>query len=228
MKRIVLALKGVVTHFVCVLFLSSPTFATEPNLVAWWKFDEGMGTTAYDSAGANTGYVVGATWTTGKIDSALSFDGTNDYINCGNGPSNYDDITVSAWMKTSTNGALVSNRYSSGSYGTWYTLFSNVIEIGDNSQGGYWYLTFNTPTLDNVWHHIAYTKEGMNHAVYVDGYPDQQFTSNADISRSAPLYIGRRFNLSSSLNWFNGTIDDVRIYNRAWPKRRFSSFISQV
>jgi hypothetical protein len=41
----------------------------DPNLdlVSWWKFDEGSGTTAYDSAGDNDGTIYGATWTTGQI-----------------------------------------------------------------------------------------------------------------------------------------------------------------
>jgi hypothetical protein len=184
------------------------------NFVNWWKFDEGTGTIAYDSAGDDDGTIYGATWTTGQIDGALSFDGVNDYVDCGSGPSNYDNITVSAWMKTSTEGILVSNRYGSYSYGTWYTLSSMDIELGDSV--GYQHWNFNTPTLDGVWHHIVYTKDGINHAVYVDGSLDQSFTSNADISWSNPTFIGRRWTKSSSGNaWFNGPIDDVRIYNRA-------------
>ncbi len=203
---------------ICILFsLVTASFAAEPNLVAWWQFDEGTGTIAYDSAGSNDGNLVnGPVWTTGKIGGGLSFDGTDDYVNCGSGASNYDNITVSAWMKTSTFGALVSNHYYYNSYGTWYTLFSNVIEIGDNSQGGYKYLTFNTPTLDGLWHHVVYTKNGINHAIYVDGSLDQQFTSNADISQNVPLFIGRKWITSNSNPWlFNGIIDDVRIYDRA-------------
>ena len=183
--------------------------------VAWWKFDEGTGTIAHDSAGSNNGTIYGATWTTGKIAGALSFNGTSNYVDCGSGPSNYDNITVSAWMKTSTKGVLVSNRYNSGSYGTWYSLYSSSIEIGDNSQGGYRGITFNTPTLNNVWHHIVYTKNGTSHAIYVDGSLDQTFTSNADISWVQPLFIGKRWNKSYDVFWFNGIIDDVRIYNRA-------------
>ncbi len=146
---------------------------------------------------------------------ALEFDGLNDYIDCGSGPSNYDNITISAWMRTYTEGILVSNRYSSYSYGTWYTLSSIDIELGDNSWGGYKHLNFNTPTIDGLWHHIVYTKDGINNAVYVDGFLDQSFTSNADISWNVPTFIGRRWTKNEYISWFNGTIDDVRIYNRA-------------
>jgi parallel beta-helix repeat protein len=183
---------------------------------AWWKFDEGTGTIAYDSVDSNNGTIYGATWTTGHINGALSFDGINDYVDCGSGPGNYDNITVSAWMKTSVYGTIVSNRYSSTGYGTWYTLYSTGLELGGNSSGsGYINVTFNTPTLNSLWHHIVYTKDGVNHAIYIDGVLDRQFTSTADISQSAPLFIGKRWTSSSSPLWFNGIIDDVRIYNRA-------------
>ncbi|MCK4826095.1 hypothetical protein KA005_60675, partial [bacterium] len=55
------------------------------GLVAHWKFDEGNGTAAYDSSGNNnTGTLMnGATWVEGRCGSALSFDGSDDYVNCG-------------------------------------------------------------------------------------------------------------------------------------------------
>ncbi len=194
------------------------TTCSEPNtsygLAAWWKFDEANGIIAYDSAGHSDGNLVGGpAWTSGKIGGGLNFDGVDDYVNCGSGPSNYDNITVSVWMKTSTSGALVSNRYGSLlSSGTWYMLYSRSIVIGDNSQGGYRNVTFSVNTINNVWHHIVYTKDGVNHAIYVDGSLDRQFISNADISRNVPLIIGMNY---YPYSLFKGIIDEVRIYNRA-------------
>jgi hypothetical protein len=204
----------------------------EPNIIdglaSWWKFDEGTGTIAYDSGGVNNGTIYGGTtWTTGHINGAFSFNGSSNYVDCGSGASKYDNITVSAWMKTSTNGVLVSNRYDNGSYGTWYTLSSSNLELGDNTNGGYKYVTFNTPTLNSAWHHIVYTKDGTNHAIYVDGSLDQQFTSNADISKSVPLYIGKKYNKTYDIFWFNGIIDDVRIYNRALSVTEVALLYSQ-
>ncbi|MBN2019684.1 MAG: S8 family serine peptidase [Sedimentisphaerales bacterium] len=193
------------------------TADSDINLVGWWRFDEGTGNIANDSSGNNFhGAIIGATW----IDDpnrgwCLGFDGNDDYVDCGNGPSNNDDITVSAWMRTATEGILVSNRYNVDSYGTWYTLSSMDIEVGDNSQGGYRHLNFIMPTLDGNWHHIVYTKNGTSHAIYIDGSPDQVFTSDADISWDVPTYIGKRWTKSTYASWFNGTIDNVRIYNKS-------------
>ena len=57
------------------------TVVADPNLVGWWKFDEGQGDIAYDSAGNNDGTIYGAQWTSGKIgDWALDFDGDDDSV----------------------------------------------------------------------------------------------------------------------------------------------------
>jgi hypothetical protein len=75
------------------------------GLVGHWKFDEGSGTTATDSSGNNnTGTLVnGPVWTTGKMGGALSFDGSDDYVDVGTVP-NYSPAmsygTFSAWIKT--------------------------------------------------------------------------------------------------------------------------------
>jgi hypothetical protein len=60
-------------------FTTWPEPNIEANLVSLWKFDEGSGGTAYDSASDNDGTIYGASWTTGQIGGALDFDGSNDY-----------------------------------------------------------------------------------------------------------------------------------------------------
>ena len=71
------------------------------NLVSEWKLDEGTGSTTLDSWGSNTGTLgtstIGdaaePTWTTDCVSGkCLSFDGTDDYVDCGN-PDNLNNIT---------------------------------------------------------------------------------------------------------------------------------------
>ncbi|MGD1042982.1 MAG: GLUG motif-containing protein [Sedimentisphaerales bacterium] len=197
------------------------------GLVDWWDFNEANGLIAHDLVGHNDGNLLGGpVWTTGKIGGGLQFDGTNDYLNCGSGPSNYDNITVSLWMKTTAFGTLVSNCYSSYYYGTWYTLFSTSIQLGGSSTGSeYAYVTFKAATTDGSWHHIVYTKDGTNHAVYVDGSLDRSFTSTADISWSVPFYIGRMSNIYPY--FFKGVMDEVRIYNRALNQEEIALLYAQ-
>ena len=73
--------------------------------VAYWKFDEGTGTTTYDGSGNNkTGQMItvasSPTWVSGKYGSALNFDGTNDYIQVADNSTLdiTDAITLEAWV----------------------------------------------------------------------------------------------------------------------------------
>src|SRR4030042_5271152 len=84
------------------LFLTSSAKAADPDLAAYWKFDEGSGTTAFGSSGnGNDGIFNGnPQWVAGKFGGALEFNG-DDYLNCGNGPSLQiqAQITIAFWFK---------------------------------------------------------------------------------------------------------------------------------
>ncbi|MFH1725585.1 MAG: discoidin domain-containing protein, partial [Elusimicrobiota bacterium] len=70
------------------------------SFISYWRFEEGSGTDAADSAGAGAGTLDGATWTGGQVGGALSFDGT-DRVIVGNQPSlmGLSAITIEAWIK---------------------------------------------------------------------------------------------------------------------------------
>jgi len=72
----------------------------EPDFIGWWKFDEGEGNIAYDSAGNNHGTIYGAQWTTGQINGALDFDGVDDYVEIADDDSltPSSEITISFWI----------------------------------------------------------------------------------------------------------------------------------
>ncbi|MHC4062167.1 MAG: hypothetical protein ACYSR6_11275, partial [Planctomycetota bacterium] len=87
-------------------YVQRPAARRVRGLVGWWKFDEGGGTTAYDSAGKNHGSLVnGPTWTSGRINGALGFDGSDDYVDLGNDSSLKRPlpVTVCAWINGSGN-----------------------------------------------------------------------------------------------------------------------------
>src|SRR5262245_59107499 len=74
------------------------------GLVGYWTFDEGTGTVASDSSGHNnTGTLKnGPLWTTGKLNTALQFDGIDDYVEVANSPSlsPTSAVSVSFWIKS--------------------------------------------------------------------------------------------------------------------------------
>src|SRR5206468_9777237 len=80
---------------------STPTVAPS-GLIAYWKFDEGSGTTVADSSGnGNTGTLVnGPVWTAGQVGNALFFDGIDDNITVPDSASLdlSSSFTLSAWV----------------------------------------------------------------------------------------------------------------------------------
>jgi len=75
--------------------------ALTDNLVAYYKFDENTGSTAWDSVGSNDGTISGATRTTWKINSWLSFDWTNDEVSLWNISSLFttNEASLVMWVK---------------------------------------------------------------------------------------------------------------------------------
>ncbi|MHC4113271.1 MAG: chitobiase/beta-hexosaminidase C-terminal domain-containing protein, partial [Planctomycetota bacterium] len=76
-------------------------YGSDEGLVAHWKFDDGSGITAIDSAGTNNGTLNGdPIWTTGRIDGALSFDGDGDYVAVAPiAVLTGDTLTAQAWIR---------------------------------------------------------------------------------------------------------------------------------
>jgi len=193
------------------------------ELVGYWKLDEGSGNVAYDlSDYTNDGTVNGGPeWVVGKIGAALEFDGSDDYIDCGNDTSlNINDkITIAAWVKTTStaHGYFVSKggawdeigHYAIGQ--EYNTPLTFQVEIAGS--GGAVELDSNVAVNDGQWHHIASTYDDPVIKVYVDGVEENTMTGSSSLTGSAVggLTIGQR----GGGNIIGGIIDEVRIYNRA-------------
>ena len=84
------------------------TSAAEAEMLGWWRLNEGSGSTASDSSGNNNdGTLVGnPQWVVGVAGSALEFNGTSDFVNCGNDESLdiTGPITITCWMRPSAVG----------------------------------------------------------------------------------------------------------------------------
>ncbi|MFX1320378.1 MAG: LamG-like jellyroll fold domain-containing protein [Promethearchaeota archaeon] len=199
------------------------TFSPENMLSTedvWLKLDEGTGSHAEDSAdGDEDGTIYGASWTTGKLgDYALDFDGSNDYIDVDYNLPNVG-FTMCAWYKATTGGRR--SIISEGAVGE--SPWTNVqhILIYSDTQIGYFtetgYGTNHeyrfTPTgniIDGQWHFVCAIITSGNLVFYWD---DQKFTSsivNTDTTASN-CWIGC-YGGPSSAEFFDGIIDDVRIY----------------
>ena len=203
-------------------FTTEAFFILDP--VSWWMFDEGLGVTAHDSANDNDGTIYGATWITGKIDGALSFDGLNDYVDMVDTVKNYLDTSysVSAWIKADTlisNKAILGYRHSTDANPVLFQIGHNNEDVGidvrDNSLNLASATYANAITTD-TWYHVAGVREANTVNVYVNGVSGTPDSATFGAISPDNLKIGAfQFGGNPVSNHFNGAIDDVMIFDRA-------------
>ncbi|UCF42733.1 MAG: hypothetical protein JSV99_09095 [Planctomycetota bacterium] len=205
-----------------------------PGLIAHWKFEEGTGVTAYDSVGSSHGTLInGPVWASGRIDGALEFDGVDDYADCG---STFADVvgsatkTIMAWAKSDTTsypsqtlagaGRILTLYRESGSSGftiyaqgepaTWRGLYRKASNMAQDIDSGVF-------VVANEWAHVALVQDGADVDIYINGVSE-----NSSSDAAAPTTwrhvngdIGAYDAETAMKCFFDGSIDDVRIYDRA-------------
>jgi len=222
-----------ITGFFCfgLAFGLPKLLAQENGLVAYWALDENSGNTATDSAGSNTGTLLnGPTWTTGQYNSALSFDGTDDYVDLGTGNFNLtDSLTVSAWVNVSSANSGYATIIGRGQYlyPFWLQLdIENKIRFGIRTTSAN-YLTTDTRLNTGQWYHLAATYQNGERIIYINGQPSKSDTLTGALYQKSgeKTLLG---NTPNSTAYFNGTIDDVRIYNRALSAQEISDLYNNA
>ncbi len=196
--------------------------------VAAYAFNEGTGSIVSDASGnGNTGQIYGAIWTTnGRFGDALSFNGTSSYVDLGT-PSSLKttgSMTWSAWVMSSGNppddGQIVAQ--SDGTNG-WQLKTSpdtgpRTFGVAVSANGSNHIQRYSRTVLAlNTWYYVTgvYNAVAQTLDIYVNGVQDDGVLSGTvPASQSVPnvdATIGER----SGGYYFNGVIDELRIYNRA-------------
>ena len=210
------------------------TIDLKNGLVAFYPFSGNAG----DSSGnGNHGTINGATLTTDRfsnINKSFSFNGVSHWIavkdNSVLNPAS--SISISLWISSNS----VHNN--SGIIGKWNNfngVSANgqeqyVMYAGPNTQGIRFYTVTNLSSAvvdenkgikynDGAWHNYTSTWDGTTMKLFRDGLVIDSVTQKGTLkSFNQGLEIGRYSGGSgtgTNVNYFNGKIDDVRIYNRS-------------
>jgi len=195
---------------------------SDPDLMGWWKLDEGAGTIALDWSGHNNhGRLFGdPQWVEGYDGGALEFDGVDDYVDCGNAADLQirDAISIMCWIRV--------NPWTK----TWETIFAkgddsyrlsrsgsgNAIHFGCGGVTGSPdpYFDGTRTVTDYQWRHICGVYNGSSMIIYIDGVEDSRMAATGQINAGAyALYIGE--NSQARGRYITGLIDDVRVYKKA-------------
>jgi len=210
------------------------------GLIGWWKLDETSGRDVKDSSGnGNLGKILSGMprWQSsgGKIDGALLFDGKGDYVHLAN-ESNFDftgEVTVAAWIKVNQFDkewqAIVTKGDSAWRLqrhqGTGALEFACTgLQVPDgNPYGG---LYGNKAVNDGKWHHVAGVYDGEKMYIYIDGIVDvSQPALGAIATNDQPVFIGENSEMTG--RFWNGLIDDVRVYNYALSEGQIKAFYNE-
>jgi hypothetical protein len=218
--------------------IKQSTIKTPENkgLVGYWSLDDGSGTLATDFSGnGNAGTLTNSpTWTTGKLGRAINFDGVNDYVLVGvnkvspllNGAS---VVTLAAWMKPSAHPSagnrarVVSILRSETQTGAVLGLYDNgQLEVGGRSAtaDAFQSAVVTAPALDQ-WHFVTGVIDIANATIYI--YIDGILVKTQGVTFSSTTYVNgvpssvydTIGDVSASGDYFTGSIDEVRVYNRA-------------
>jgi len=203
------------------LVASAATIKAPPSnlgLVGYWPMNEGSGTIAGDFSGrGHTGtFVSTPTWITGKRGSALSFD-SSKYVTAvahsdfafGTG-----DFTVSAWVKFDSFGArrAIWEAGPSGSSGiptlwldTDKTLLFYAHGVGTIASYAW------SSAVANTWYQVVVSRSGTTLNMYINGQSVITPVTNSTNFTQNGFALG----YLTTPNYLLGSLDDVRIYNRA-------------
>ncbi len=212
------------------VFLCCFARAGDPNLVAHWTFDEGSGTTAYDSTGVNHGTLAGNTaWTTGQIGGALEFDGSGDWVDCGNDASinNLSTFSVSAWFKTDVIPESYVYPHIICQRDLSHLIWAFILQGDWDGKVGAAVMTSGADALSNAyfipeagtWYHAVmnYDNKGTRKInIYINGDEHSYFQQDAatgTLSSNPSVHIAIGNRIGGGKDW-DGAIDDVRIYNK--------------
>lgn len=186
--------------------------------VGIWRFEE-IGDTALDGSGyGNHGVIHGAGHTDGIIGSALSLNGTSDYVDCGTDGSLdlQPTLTIEAWVKPDSLSEIHQNVIVARNTSYWLFISTTEKLAFLRFKGGLYDAVdtdVNIPT--GTWTHVAVAYDSSASSevkFYINGQLSKEVSLDGPIDSSdSALEIGN----CVSLHPFHGIIDEVKIYSRS-------------
>jgi flagellin-like protein len=192
-------------------------FSGTTGIVSEWHFNSGTGNIAYDSSGnENDGTIHGAAWISGMSGSALSFNGSNDYVNVPYA-ANLDitgAITIELWMNPTNfhsgwNYLVFQTNYKF-EFGFYSSAVSEEPRFKPENSAGKTFEVEGDAINTGQWDHVVGVRDGSFVGIYVNGILKKSRNDfTGDLKSGGNVQIGGE----GDNNGLNSTIDEVRIYN---------------
>ena len=206
----------------------------QTGLVAWYPFD---GNASDMSGNGNHGTVNGATLSTdrhGQTNKAYQFDGVDDFIDLNN-PSilgTTNNFTILAWVNNGTGTIYGEFNAAAGNSRNYFKVSGNYLGLDQYFPSGGAVSSLEILELNqtNSWNLVGYVRAGSSWSFFVHGQLLNSGSNVENYSGSTPNlgYIGARAYTyggysAGAKDFFTGSIDNVRIYNRALSAEEVSA-----
>jgi len=236
-----------------MVYTTKPPFGTQLNLAhplnnglaALWIFNEGTGNQVYDLSGnVNNGTLINIAspsttisgWNPGRLGPCISVDGINDYINVGQPPSLMftGAMTIGTWIKPNnlTDDWRIVSKQGGGGFRSWSlnvgaTGTRNYFQVASDGNTGF-YVQGSSGVISEWTHLVAVYVPGVALRLYKNGILDAENKINIPslqyINNGLDINIGRR---PDNILYFPGSIDEVRIYNKALSSQEIQQLYAQ-
>ena len=228
--RAKLSLIGVSFIILGLIFTAQGDAIDPKSVVAMWLFDDVKGDSAKDSSkNGHDGKIQGAELVDGKIGKALSFDGTDDLVDCGMEEYDLgDNFSVVLWLRHVGGDfrAVINNGYTEAPFD---------IRFGREDAGTRLYAIMRTTERadrfllqmlvePNEWHHIALAYDGKTVNYYLDGSSEASGDLTGSITKAADPVI---MATNSRPEWYSGLLDEVAIFNVGLSKDELKSIMNK-
>ena len=199
--------------------------AVDKHTVAVWLFEEGAGKIAKDASGnGHDGKFAGnPKWVKAKFGTGLELPGdAGGYVVVDSTKKlELETLSIETWVKVEEStgkwqGIVCKQQAgcTNRNYGIWVHVDKSVLHAQIGANGGCAFsIDGTTDITDNKWHHLAFTYDGKNGRVYVDGELETEAPNAQTFQSNDPITIGVP-NLDNA-NGLKGIIDEIRISNVA-------------
>jgi photosystem II stability/assembly factor-like uncharacterized protein len=201
------------SEFIFGSFVPSSCVAPPPGLVSWWPGDGN----AQDLTNRNWGALVsGATFATGLVGQAFSFDGVDDYVFApGTGIDSLQQLTIEAWVKLDSMPPRIERFVTLGEPNEKAVLRYDgtsgpgQLHFGMKINGAWCHIRVNNVLQTGIFYHVAGTYDGSVMRLYLDGVELDSLAVAGLVDVGAGVY------LSTWVESLDGLLDEIAIYNRA-------------
>ena len=201
------------------------------NVVGSWYFDEGSGSTAYDSSeNGNDGTIYGATWSNdGMLNGSMYFDGSDDYVNIPNDSSLQltDSMTIMVWIRFESGGnwnPRIIHKQRSYQIFTEGIYTKRYLKFAINQDPSY-IVTSSFQLRSDIWYHIGATYDKSEMRLYINGELDNSLSYSGNIAvNTYPVRIGS--NSYNGLDDFKGNIDEIYMLNKSLNSTEINDYFS--